>query len=687
MAALSAPTVWEPLYECSSLVVVSGYVPGASIDVYATPPGGAAARIGGGVSHSATGQVFSVTAAAMVAGASIQATQSLGGDVSPLSPVVVLQGAAAVATPRLMTPLYECARCVRVEQVLPGSTAQVLDAGVQIGSGASYASSVDIGVSPALASGHTLTARQLVCGNPSLESTGVTIAQMKDRPKDFLPPLEIQEPLYACQQYVVVDGCTPGAQVQLHINGMPSAGACSAGTSATLWVMSGLTAGASITADQQFCGGALRSGPSAVAIVHPASDIPRPAIRPPLYEGDTSVVTALTVASEVISLEANGVPIGSGGTGGGDCALNVDPPLVAGQFVTATVELCGHRAVSLPVVVRSRPPVVPAPEIVKPLFACGALVEVAGCLAGARVRVSGTFGGQTVLIGLARAWSASVTVGVTPLLQVGWQISATQEVGGVTSAPSGAVGVDPAPAPDPPKIQEPLYECARCVHLLGLVPGARADVYQDNVWIGGADAWSDEVDVGVYPPLRANAMITVTQSVCGKPSDVARSKVQHPPDKLPAPKLAPAHAGDSYAFVGNLVPGATVEIEEISVYNLVIGHACARSADVSVWLNLPLFAGAVLRARQRLCASGPYSECVVVGEPPEWPLGPGPFSAGFRVVDDIPLSNEIQFQTVEVGAGGQTYRFERPAHHTAVVFYPATAEGRELHSRAPARFH
>lgn len=676
MAALSAPTVWEPLYACASVVVVSGYLPGATIDIYATPPGGAATRIGGGVSSSATGQVFGVVAAAMVAGVSIQATQSFGGDVSPRSPAVVLQSSAAIATPRLTAPLYECAHCVRVDRVLPGSTAEVLDAGVRIGSRAAYAASVDINVNPALAGGHTLTARQLVCGNPSGESTGISIVQMRDRPKDALPPPEIQEPLYACQQYVSVDGCVPGAQLQLFINGMPVSGACAAGTSETLWFMAGLTAGASVTVDQQFCGGKLQSLPSAAVIVRPASDIPRPAIRPPLYAGDTSVVTAMTVAGEIIRLDADGVQIGSGAAGGGDSALNVDPPLVAGQLVTATVELCDNKQVSLPVRVRSRPPVVPPPVVRKPLVACGAVVEVGGCLAGARVRVSGTFGGDTVLIGLARTWSPSITIGVTPLLQEGWIITATQEIGGVTSDPSDAPVVDPAPEPTPPTFSGPLYECSRCVYLTGITPGARVDVFQDDVWIGGADAWVDDIEVGVFPPLRLNTIISATQSMCGKASKPVNSKAQKPPKELLAPKIAPAFAGDSYVVVSDLFHGATVEIEEISVYNLVVGRTCALHGQTSVRLNLPLFAGAVLRARQRLCAASPYSQSIVVGQPPEWPLGPGPYSAGFRLVHDIPLSDDIQFLGSETaGGGGELYRFERPDQHTAVIFYPATAEG------------
>ena len=109
MANLSAPTVSEPIYDCAERVVVSGYVPGATIDIYAD-----AVRIGGGVSFSGSGQVFGVPPANMVAGTKIKATQTSDGDTSPSSPEVTVQTPLSVDPPVLDAPLLECARCVRV---------------------------------------------------------------------------------------------------------------------------------------------------------------------------------------------------------------------------------------------------------------------------------------------------------------------------------------------------------------------------------------------------------------------------------------------------------------------------------------------------------------------------------------------------------------------------------------------
>jgi dienelactone hydrolase len=57
--------------------------------------------------------------------------------------------------------------------------------------------------------------------------------------------------------------------------------------------------------------------------------------------------------------------------------------------------------------------------------------------------------------------------------------------------------------------------------------------------------------------------------------------------------------------------------------------------------------------------------------PADWPLGEGPFRAGFRLVTDIPISEDI-------GTGSATFAgitFERPRNNRAIVFYPAAGDG------------
>lgn len=686
MPTLSAPTIREPLYECSPYVVVYGYVPGATLAIYAIPPGGGApARIGGGVSMSPVGQVFGATVALMVAGARLYATQTLNADTSPPSPEIILQRALDLVAPRLDAPLLECARCMRVGGLLPGATAEVRDGAALLGRGDSAAESVHVRVAPPLQDGQLITARQTLCGVSGPDAPGVGVGMTKEARRFLLPPPEVREPLYACQPFAVVDSCTPGCQVDLFIDMQPVTGTCSGGGSESFRVSGGLKEGTSVTAQQHLCGGTIKSNVSAAVVVRPADDIPQPVIRSPLYEGDTSVVTAMTVAGEVVTIEADAAQIGMGGAGGGDATLNVDPPLVAGQSIVASVELCQVSKRSLPVIVRRRPAVIPTPEVVEPLFACSQLVGVRGCIPGAKVRVYAS-AAHTVLIGTDQTFENTIMLLVTPLLQVGYKITATQEVGGVTSPVSNPVVVQLAGGLATPVLRTPIYECARCVHVEQVMPGARVDVYQDGIWVGGADAPAKVVDVAVYPPLTLGATITATQSLCGQVSEPAETRVTETLRKLPSPTITSAFAGSSSVIIENLIPGALVEVEEIDTYNLVIGRGCALGEKGSIGLSLPLFAGARLRARQRLCVLSPYSSDVKVGQPPEWPLGEGRFRAGFRLVADIPISAEVEFTWSETAAGGEPYRFERPAQNRAVVFYPATGEAEDASFAAGGPF-
>jgi pimeloyl-ACP methyl ester carboxylesterase len=682
VSALSAPSVWQPLYDCAPLVVVSGYVPGASVDIYAVPPGGAPAHIGGGVSNSASGQVFGVDATRMVAGATVYATQTYGGATSPPSPSVTVYAPLGVDPPLLHPPLYDCAECLEVDGLLPGSTAEVRAGAMLLGQDASYGGTAEVGVSPRLSAGQSVVARQLHCGTPSNPSQPVPVVSLYKQLEGRLAPPTLEGPVYACQQYVVADGCTPGSTVSLLSGATPLTRACSGGTSLALWAPGGgFNDGDSLTAVQSLCG--TPGQPSAAVVVKPAADIPRPALRGPLYDGDTGLTLAMTVAGETVTIDAGGQQVGMGGAGGGDSWLNVDPPLLAGQTVTATVALCGVSKESLPVIVGSRPAVVPAPKVQPPLLACTSQVPVTGCLPNSLVRVFGRAGGPPVLLGAGRTFAGGLEVGVVGLLQVGWKVFATQEVGGVVSMPSGAVPVKRGPSPGTPKIVGPLYPCARCVEVAGVEPAARVDVYQNGVWIGAAAAGGTRAEVGVYPGLTAGATVTATQSLCGHTSKPASEKVAKQDPRLPAPVLAPAFAGDSYVSASGLVRGATVEVEELSVYKLVIGRACADGGTASVWMAAPLFPGAVLTARQRLCTSSESSPEVVVAEPRAWPLGPGPYHAGFRQVSDVPISGQVQFISSDVNG----YVFQRPPKNSAMIFYPATADGSGTPFAAGGPFH
>lgn len=216
------------------------------------------------------------------------------------------------------------------------------------------------------------------------------------------------------------------------------------------------------------------------------------------------------------------------------------------------------------------------------------------------------------------------------------------------------VNVLPAPKTvPPPTIAKPLIGCSLLVHLTDCIPGAEARVFAESggntVLLGVAKALGTAVTVWITPPLKVGWSVAATQTVCGKVSKAAKATVGRAPEKVPAPQLLPAIANKSYVEAANLVPGGIVEVEEISVYNQVIGKACAKAKTSAIGLNLPIFAGARLHARQTLCTSSPYSTTIDVAQPEEWPLGGGSFKAGFRLASDIPVSAGITFQGSSVG--------------------------------------
>lgn len=283
--------------------------------------------------------------------------------------------------------------------------------------------------------------------------------------------------------------------------------------------------------------------------------------------------------------------------------LNVDPPLVAGQKVVATVDLCSVKKDSLPLTVLPAPKSVPPPEIVKPLIACELLVNVTDCIPGAEIRVFAESGGNTVLIGVIKTLATSTTVPITPALKVGWSVRATQKVGGVTSPASRPIAVTAPPVEIPaPALAESILACSRCLLVENAVSGARIDVYQNNVWVGAANAAGPKEDVPVYPSLTAGASISATQTVCGQVSKAAEATVTGFHDKVPPPQLLSAFANKSFVEATSLLPCAIVEIEEVSVYRQVVGKTCASANTAAIGLNLPLFVGASLAKHSALNA-------------------------------------------------------------------------------------
>jgi pimeloyl-ACP methyl ester carboxylesterase len=209
--------------------------------------------------------------------------------------------------------------------------------------------------------------------------------------------------------------------------------------------------------------------------------------------------------------------------------------------------------------------------------------------------------------------------------------------------------------------------------------------------VGAVDATGKVTEVSVFPGLTRGATITVIQTVCGKASKAGQAVVGPAPENILTPEVLPAFANELSVVVTRIVPGAIIEISENSVYNQIVARVCSVDMTTSIRIGFPLFAGAQLQARQTLCKQTGLSPTVTVSQPKEWPLGQGPFKAGFRLVSDVPISPSIMYRgSAEgpcLGAADDLHHFKRPAANQAVIFYPATMDGEDTPVAGGGPFH
>src|SRR5216117_523286 len=110
MSILSAPTVSEPLFECSQAIEVSGQFTGSEIVIFTNGQ-----RIAGGISRSATASFPIDEGANLIPGMRVYASQTFQGDTSDVDPdkqsVEVLAKPSVINPPNFIWPTYTCAQC------------------------------------------------------------------------------------------------------------------------------------------------------------------------------------------------------------------------------------------------------------------------------------------------------------------------------------------------------------------------------------------------------------------------------------------------------------------------------------------------------------------------------------------------------------------------------------------------
>jgi hypothetical protein len=327
IVTLSPPTVDPPLYECATALTVQGFVPGATIDIYAD----GSTRIGGGVSDAPWGQSFSVNPA-LVAGQLITATQSFEGETSQSSEAVevvsfIKTHPEGLPKPRLDTPLYECGGAVGVRNLAKGGLLEVFADDNLVGQVNGCGSGQWLFVNPRFAEDQKVYAVETLCDEVGPRSDEAAVG-----PAPTSLPAPTVDEVYEGGSRGVVHNIVNGAMVRVYNGTQQIAGHHCSGGGQIFRLNPPPNAGDTLTATQELCG--QTSEPSDRTVVRPCSELPAPIVYPICHEDDSVSISGTAVDAR-IRIYADGEQIGDGG----GTRVNLIRPVQWGEVITVTQSL------------------------------------------------------------------------------------------------------------------------------------------------------------------------------------------------------------------------------------------------------------------------------------------------------------------------------------------------------------
>jgi thiol-disulfide isomerase/thioredoxin len=328
----------EPVHALGKAVVISGHLAGADVKVFRYQAlSGKLEQLWQG--HAPQTDLFNVPVSQLTTNDKVFAVQQyqLGGQLltSADPPPKLLTAAfppVPLLAPYLNTPLYACARAIRVGNIVNGATVEVYRNGQRIFEGAiGYPNMEIVGIDP-LKPDDELYAVQYF---PDIKPATSGKERVKPYPEQRLPKPAIKKPLIECAPSFEVEGLVPGARLFVHEQ---KSGALIAERVVSEPVASvhlkkgGLRNDWTLVASQQLCEEKDRS-PDSDAV--PVEDIGNFAAYPPRFvakvkPGDTFVVVE-GVHESTIRILADGSDIG-GGTCYGITAFALDAPLPKAQI-------------------------------------------------------------------------------------------------------------------------------------------------------------------------------------------------------------------------------------------------------------------------------------------------------------------------------------------------------------------
>jgi hypothetical protein len=331
---LSPPLVGSPIHECAQAVIVSGFVPFATLRVYA---GGT--HLVGHLDNAwlgplGEGAVVQLTRP-LVRNEKITATQTVGNLTSVHSYVPVLVTAYDVTTlpmPVVSHTIYDCGRIVPVNQLEPSAYVTVFDAGNPIGHDETTGTFDPIFISP-LVAGHMITAQQVACPNdPQLKLTGPMSAAVRvlPSPNPVRPPTS--DPVIPGNDSVNLHNLYVGAYVEVTDHGNVIGSGFATAKDNYCKVSPPVSANPVIQARQKLCTESKLSAPQTnIATLN------RLTILAPICDDSQFVTISGSQVDATVVLERNGSIIGYGGAVVGDLELAVGGGIVlhTGDTLTA----------------------------------------------------------------------------------------------------------------------------------------------------------------------------------------------------------------------------------------------------------------------------------------------------------------------------------------------------------------
>jgi len=522
---LVMPTIVGPVSALSSSLRVQGSLPGATVIVLSlTRPTNA--EVAKGVAQGGDDRFNLLSGVTLTANDRLVATQGLGSDASATpGDALALAVAPAPTNPAelgfvgYVSHLWECGRYLWIQGALTGATIEVSFNGAVQGHGIAFEDGARFMLQSQLPANMGITARQTTPVGPGPATPG-TPESLPPQDRAKLPVPTITQPVYGCQTAVSVSNVYDGADVTLQ-RGSGITDTAGFDRNA-LWfnLSKPLTAGDTITAQQQMVLCEKRSDVGPKIPVTKPDGIPAPFIVSPLCAGGQKVRVLNLVPGALVHLDVNGTAYTGMAPANGSGYDFMVAPLPAGT-VSAKQELCSVTSpASVAVSVNPHQDITTPVTLVGPLYACGRAVAVKNVHAGAILQVwAKNAQGTGPISDFVSLYATEGQIAVSPYLRQGDTVWVRQWGCGSAGVDSQGVVVQAHAKPVPPTIVEPVISGAASVSVKDVLPGALVEVFvlRGEVWLFAGARIADGNPTTVYLQLTPHMgeQMRARQTICG----------------------------------------------------------------------------------------------------------------------------------------------------------------------------